>query len=123
MRWVWATVTGLALALVTSVATVLVLGRMWGDCEVGGAGSGLSLLFIYGPVIWFGTAVVAAGTFLAVDWRLPRAVAMLAAVVAAIGIAWISIAHVHNPGGDYPSTSASCDDENVPDWWPDLIPI
>jgi len=24
---------------------------------------------------------------------------------------------------DDPSTSASCDDENVPDWWPDLIPI
>ncbi|WP_194838006.1 hypothetical protein [Nocardia sp. XZ_19_369] len=99
--------------------TVILLGRMWSACDVGGAGNAMVLLLLYLPAT-FVVSVAVTGVVYAVTQRVSHrtSLACLAAVVAAVLIVWATLWLFH--GGDYPTPI--CED-NIPPWWPDWIPL
>lgn len=102
----------------TSVAGVLLIGAMWNSCDVGvnSPANSMVLMFLL-PVVWMLTAALWTVVNGAVG-RFGHKAAVIGAVASNLGLLWFLVSAVG--GMDYPSPA--CPD-NVPDWWPALLPI
>ncbi len=102
----------------TSVVSVVTVGRVWAACDVGvnSAADSMTLVFL-APLIWLAAAVpwvVLHGTL---GRRHPRA-ALAAGIVFTVWFTWFLVTWL-GTADSYPD--ASCPG-NVPSWWPGFIP-
>ena len=103
---------------VTSVVAVIVIGRVWSACDVGGGASANSLsLAVMCPAVW---------VVVGISWVLVRGLlgrihpgaALLVGVLLNAWLLWFSVAWL-GVLDSYPDPICP---GNVPSWWPRFIP-
>lgn len=102
----------------TSVVSVVAIGRAWAACDVGvnAAANSLTLLLL-APLIWVATAipwVVLHGTL----GRRHRRAALVAGLAFTVWFTWFLVTWLGMPDS-YPSPWCT---DNVPPWWPSYLP-
>jgi hypothetical protein len=123
--WVGAVVTGVASGILSAIVAVVLLSRMWAACDVGinSSANALGLLLFTAPLVAVAGGISAALAF----WLVARTgkrwsviAACAGAACATVIVVWTTVATQHNPSGDYPAPLCV---DNIPQWWPDAIPI
>ncbi|WP_405725591.1 hypothetical protein OG885_03170 [Streptomyces sp. NBC_00028] len=103
----------------TAVVSVAAIGRAWAACDIGGgaAANGMTLLVLT-PLIW----IAAALPWIVLNSTLGRrhsGAAWAAGLLFALCLTWFLVTWLGMPDS-YPAPL--CPD-NVPPWWPRLLPV
>ncbi|MDI3407578.1 hypothetical protein [Streptomyces cavernicola] len=112
---------GSAGGVVTGAGGWVLLGRAWQSCDIGVNGAANSFPL---ALVFFGlTAVATLWWWFALSRFVRRGGVLLGPLCAVVGsllLVWGTLAWLHAPA-DYPAPF--CPPDNVPPWWPELLPL
>jgi hypothetical protein len=113
------TLAFLGLSVGLCLVTVRLIAGAWADCGVGGSGGRAFLSIFVFPAL-----VISAGLVWFAARRLVHngPVAVILAVMIAVGICYVAVWALATPSDYPPDDRATCLSGNVPAWWPWWLP-